>query len=385
MEIYLDNSATTMVAPEVREEMMAALGEDYGNPSSLHRKGSDAEMMLKKAKERVASPLKADPREIYFTSGGTEANNLALLGGARAKKRQGDHVIISAVEHPSVSAAAEELAREGFRVTRIGTDARGLVSPDKLEAALTPQTVLVSVMAVNNEVGAREPFEEIGKRVKAFDSRILFHVDAVQAYGKIRIVPKQCGIDLLTASGHKIHGPKGIGFLYIRDRVHIEPIIYGGEQQKGIRSGTENMPGIVGMGRAAQLAYERFDERIAGLYERKEYFQHALEGLEGVRINGPRERELSAPHIVSATFPGVRSEVMLHALEEKGIYASAGSACSSHKKAVSPTLHAIGLSDELASSTLRFSLSSYTRREELEAAAAAVGELLPLLRRFTRK
>ncbi len=385
MEIYLDNSATTMVAPEVREEMMAALGEDYGNPSSLHRKGSDAEMMLKKAKERVASPLKADPREIYFTSGGTEANNLALLGGARAKKRQGDHVIISAVEHPSVSAAAEELAREGFRVTRIGTDARGLVSPDELEAALTPQTVLVSVMAVNNEVGAREPFEEIGRRVKAFDSRILFHVDAVQAYGKIRIVPKQCGIDLLTASGHKIHGPKGIGFLYIRDRVHIEPIIYGGEQQKGIRSGTENMPGIVGMGRAAQLAYERFDERIAGLYELKEYFQHALESLDGVRINGPRERELSAPHIVSATFPGVRSEVLLHALEEKGIYASAGSACSSHKKAVSPTLHAIGLSDELASSTLRFSLSSYTQREELEAAAAAVGELLPLLRRFTRK
>lgn len=385
MEIYLDNSATTMVAPEVREEMMAALGEDYGNPSSLHRKGSDAEMMLKKAKERVASPLKADPREIYFTSGGTEANNLALLGGARAKKRQGDHVIISAVEHPSVSAAAEELAREGFRVTRIGTDARGLVSPDELEAALTPQTVLVSVMAVNNEVGAREPFEEIGRRVKAFDSRILFHVDAVQAYGKIRIVPKQCGIDLLTASGHKIHGPKGIGFLYIRDRVHIEPIIYGGEQQKGIRSGTENMPGIVGMGRAAQLAYERFDERIAGLYELKEYFQHVLEGLEGVRINGPRERELSAPHIVSATFPGVRSEVLLHALEDKGVYASAGSACSSHKKTVSPTLHAIGLSDELASSTLRFSLSSYTQREELEAAAAAVGELLPVLRRFTRK
>ena len=385
MEIYLDNSATTMVAPEVREEMMAALGEDYGNPSSLHRKGSDAEMLLKKAKERVASPLKADPREIYFTSGGTEANNLALLGGARAKKRQGDHVIISAVEHPSVSAAAEELAREGFRVTRIGTDARGLVSPDELEAALTPETVLVSVMAVNNEVGAREPFEEIGRRIKAFDSRILFHVDAVQAYGKIRIVPKQCGIDLLTASGHKIHGPKGIGFLYIRDRVHIEPIIYGGEQQKGIRSGTENMPGIVGMGRAAQLAYERFDERIAGLYELKEYFQHALEIMDGVRINGPRERELSAPHIVSATFPGIRSEVLLHALEDKGVYASAGSACSSHKKTVSPTLHAIGLSDELASSTLRFSLSSYTRREELEAAAAAVGELLPLLRRFTRK
>ena len=364
---------------------MAALGDAYGNPSSLHKKGSDAELMLKKAKERIARTLKAGAKEIYFTSGGTEANNLALLGGARARKRQGDHVIISAVEHPSVSAAADELAREGFRVTRIGTDARGLVSPDELEAALTPETVLVSVMGVNNEVGAREPFEEIGRRIKAFDSRILFHVDAVQAYGKVRIVPKQCGIDLLSASGHKIHGPKGIGFLYIRDRVRIEPIIYGGEQQKGIRSGTENMPGIVGMGRAAELAYENFDERTAALYELKEYLQSGLERLDNVRVNGPRERELSAPHIVSAAFTGIRSEVLLHALEEKGIYASAGSACSSRKKSVSPTLHAIGLSDELAGSTLRFSLSHYTRREELDTVLAALAELLPLLRRFTRK
>ena len=385
MEIYLDNSATTMVAPEVREEMMAALGDAYGNPSSLHRKGSDAELLLKKAKERIAAPLKADPKEIFFTSGGTEANNLALLGGARAKKREGNHVIISAVEHPSVSAAADELAREGFRVSRIGTDARGLVSADEVEAALTPETVLVSVMAVNNEVGAREPFEEIGKRIKACNSRILFHVDAVQAFGKIRLSPKRDGIDLLTASGHKIHGPKGIGFLFIRDKVRIEPIIYGGEQQKGIRSGTENMPGIVGFGKAAQLAYENFEARTAALYDLKEYFQKALETIDGVRVNGPRERELSAPHIVSASFPGVRSEVLLHALEDRGIYASAGSACSSHRKAVSPTLHAIGLSDELAGSTLRFSLSSYTTQEDLETAAAAIAELLPQLRRFTRK
>lgn len=385
MEIYLDNSATTMVAPEVRDEMMAALSDAYGNPSSLHKKGSDAELMLKKAKDRIARTLKADPKEIYFTSGGTEANNLALLGGARAKKRLGNHVIISAVEHPSVSAAADELAREGFRVTRLGTDARGLVSPDELEAALTPETVLVSVMGVNNEVGAREPIEEIGRRIRSYSDRILFHVDAVQAYGKLRLNPKKDGIDLLSASGHKIHGPKGIGFLYIRDKVRIEPIIYGGEQQKGIRSGTENMPGIVGMGRAAELAYENFDEKIAALYELKEFLQSGLEGLDNVRVNGPRERELSAPHIVSATFPGIRSEVLLHALEDKGIYASAGSACSSHKKAVSPTLHAIGLSDELAGSTLRFSLSHYTRREELEAVLAALGGLLPLLRRFTRK
>ena len=385
MEIYLDNSATTMVAPEVREEMMAALGEAYGNPSSLHRKGSDAELMLKKAKERIAQPLKADAREIYFTSGGTEANNLALLGGARAKKREGNHVIISAVEHPSVSAAADELSREGFQVTRLGTDKRGLVSPESLKAALTPETVLVSVMAVNNEVGAREPFEAFGKLIKDYNSRILFHVDAVQAYGKLRLNPKRDGIDLLSASGHKIHGPKGIGFLYIRDKVRIEPIIYGGEQQKGIRSGTENMPGIVGMGKAAELAYQHFDERISALYSLKEYLQEGLESLDLVRVNGPRERELSAPHIVSATFPGVRSEVLLHALEDRGIYASAGSACSSHKKTVSPTLHSIGLSDELAGSTLRFSLSSYSSREDADAVIKALAELLPQLRRFVRK
>ena len=383
MEIYLDNSATTMVAPEVREEMMAALGEAYGNPSSLHKKGSDAELMLKKAKERIAQPLKADVREIYFTSGGTEANNLALLGGARAKKREGNHVIISAVEHPSVSAAADELAREGFQVTRLGTDKRGLVSPESLKAALTPETVLVSVMAVNNEVGAREPFEAFGKLIKDYNSRILFHVDAVQAYGKLRLNPKRDGIDLLSASGHKIHGPKGIGFLYIRDKVRIEPIIYGGEQQKGIRSGTENMPGIVGMGKAAELAYQHFDERISALYSLKEYLQEGLESLDLVRVNGPRERELSAPHIVSATFPGVRSEVLLHALEDRGIYA--GSACSSHKKTVSPTLHSIGLSDELAGSTLRFSLSSYSSREDADAVIKALAELLPQLRRFVRK
>ena len=385
MEIYLDNSATTMVAPEVREEMMAALGEAYGNPSSLHKKGSDAELMLKKAKERIAQPLKADVREIYFTSGGTEANNLALLGGARAKKREGNHVIISAVEHPSVSAAADELAREGFQVTRLGTDKRGLVSPESLKAALTPETVLVSVMAVNNEVGAREPFEAFGKLIKDYNSRILFHVDAVQAYGKLRLNPKRDGIDLLSASGHKIHGPKGIGFLYIRDKVRIEPIIYGGEQQKGIRSGTENMPGIVGMGKAAELAYQHFDERISALYSLKEYLQEGLESLDLVRVNGPRERELSAPHIVSATCPGVRSEVLLHALEDRGIYASAGSACSSHKKTVSPTLHSIGLSDELAGSTLRFSLSSYSSREDADAVIKALAELLPQLRRFVRK
>ena len=385
MEIYLDNSATTMVAPEVRGEMLNALGEAYGNPSSLHRKGSDAERLAEHAREQAALPIKVDAKEIYFTSGGTEANNIALLGGARAKIRQGRHVIISAIEHPSVSAAADELEKEGFRITRLPVDAQGLIDPDVLSSALCPDTVLVSVMAVNNEVGAREPVEELARRVKAYDERILFHTDAVQAYGKVRIFPKKAGIDMMTASGHKIHGPKGIGFLYVRDRVHILPIMYGGEQQKGLRSGTENMPGIIGLGKAAELAYLDFDKRTAGIYDLKEFFRDGLDQLDGVRTNGPHARELSAPHIVSASFAGVRSEVLLHALEDSGIYASAGSACSSHKKTVSPTLHAIGLSDELAGSTLRFSLSSYTRKEELEETLQTLEELLPKLRRFTRR
>lgn len=385
MEVYLDNSATTMVGDAVREEMLLTLGKAYGNPSSLHKLGAEAEKLLKLARERAAAPIKAEGKEIYFTSGGTEANNLALIGGARAKAGQGKHVIVSSIEHPSIAAAADELEKEGFRITRLPVNARGLVLPETLHEALCPDTVFVSVMTVNNEIGSRQPVEELAELTKAYNSRILFHTDAVQGYGKVRIFPKKAGIDLMTVSGHKIHGPKGIGFLYVRDRVHILPIIYGGEQQKGLRSGTENMPGIVGIGKAAELVWQNFDEKISALYDKKEYLQKELEQIGGVRINGPRERECSAPHIVSATFDGVRSEVMLHALEEKGIYASAGSACSSHKKTVSPTLRAIGLSDEAADSTLRFSLSSYTTKEELEETVCLIRELLPQLRRFVRK
>ncbi len=385
MEIYLDNSATTMVAPEVREEILPLFTEVYGNPSSLHAKGSEAEQSLRTARKRIADSLGVQEKEIYFTSGGTESNNTALIGAAMAKKRRGRHIITTVFEHPSVGATCDYLEQEGFQVTRLGVDARGLVDPEELRQALREDTVLVSVMMVNNELGSRQPVEALGKLIKDFDPEIIFHVDAIQAYGKFRIRPKRCGIDLLSASGHKTHGPKGIGFLYVNEKVRILPLLHGGEQQKGLRSGTENMPGIVGLGKAAELAYRDLDRETEELYRLKEKLQQGFEALEGVSVNGPRDRDCSAPHIVSATFAGIRSEVLLHSLEDQDIFMSAGSACSSHKREMSASLKAIGLSRDAAGSTLRFSLSRYTTEEEIDTVLRVTGELLQTLRRFTRK
>ncbi len=385
MEIYLDNSATTQVAPAVREEMLASLGEEFGNPSSLHRKGSHAEEIVKLARRRIAETLKVNEKTIFFTSGGTESNNLALIGTARAVKRRGDHIIISSIEHPSVDATAAYLEDNGFSVTRLPVTQEGLVEPASLSAALTDRTVLVSVMMVNNEVGSRQPVEALSKITKQYNENIIFHVDAVQGYGKFRIYPQRMGIDLLSVSGHKIHGPKGIGFLYVGEKVRLQPLLHGGEQQMGLRSGTENVPGIVGIGKAAELVYTDAEQSWDRMYSLKERLQEGLGALENVTVNGPRSREQSAPHIVSATFHGVRSEVLLHALEDKGIYVSAGSACSSHHKGVSPTLAGIGLGKEAAGSTLRFSLCEWTTEEEIDRTVQIVSELLPVLRRFVRR
>ncbi len=383
--IYLDNSATTRVSGGVRDAMAATLGEAFGNPSSLHRMGSEAEIMLRGAAKAAAALLRASEKEILFTSGGTESNNEALIGAAMAQKRRGGHVIISSVEHPSVSAVGDYLETQGFSVTRLPVDREGLVRPEDLAAALRPETVLVSVMLVNNEVGSRQPVEELAAAVKAYREDILFHTDAVQGYGKTPLIPKKCGVDLLTASGHKIHGPKGVGILYVREGVRILPLLHGGEQQRGLRSGTENMPGIVGFGQAAKEVLAGFEEETGRLYRMKEELQRGLAELPGVTVNGPKERKKSAPHIVSATFEGVRSEVLLHALEDKEIYASAGSACSSHKRTPSATLTAVGLSPEQAGSTLRFSFGRFNRPEEVGEVLDALRELLPRLRRFVRK
>lgn len=383
MQAYLDNSATTVCEPGVVEKVVQMMSITYGNPSAMHNKGVEAENYIKEAKEIIAKTLKVQEKEIIFTSGGTESNNLAIMGCAAANHRMGKHLITTKIEHPSVGNVMKHMEEQGYEVTYLPVDENGIVKLEKLKEALRPDTMLVSVMYVNNEIGSVQPIEEIGKLVKANNPATLFHVDAIQGYGKYRIFPKKMGIDLLSVSGHKIHGPKGIGFLYCDAKVKIKPIIFGGGQQKDLRSGTENVPGIVGLGEAAKEIYTDFEEKISHLYEIKDYFVDEISKIEGTKINGLTGRE-SAPHVVSVSFPGIRSEVLLHSLEEREVYASAGSACSSNKPAVSGTLKAIHVPKEQLDSTLRFSFSVHTTKEEIDYCMEVLRGLLPMLRRYAR-
>lgn len=382
-EVYFDNSATTRAFDEVRDIVAETMTVDYGNTSSRHMKGVEAENYIKTAREEIAKTLKVKDKEILFTSGGTESNNLALIGTALANKRAGNHIITSCVEHASIYNTAAFLEELGFRVTYLPVDHNGHVSLDALREAICDDTILVSVMYVNNEIGAVEPIEEIAKIIKEKKPSAYFHVDAIQAYGKYMIRPKKQGIDLLSASGHKIHGPKGTGFLYIDEKVKIKPIIYGGGQQKGMRSGTENVPGVAALGEAAMEIYENFDEKIAHMYALKKYFIEEVTKIEGVTING-KTGEDSAPQIVSVTIQGVRSEVMLHSLEEKEVYVSAGSACSSNKPAPSKTLQGIGLKKADLEGTIRFSFCVNTTEAEIDYAIEQLKEIIPFRRKFTR-
>lgn len=384
MEAYLDNSATTRCYEEVRDIVVKTMMEDYGNPSSMHLKGVEAEKYVKEAAREIARTLKAQEKEIYFTSGGTESDNWALIGTAMANQRRGKHIITTVFEHAAISAPAAWLEEQGFEVTRIPVDSRGNLSMEELAAAIREDTILVSAMYVNNELGAVLPVEEIGALIKEKNPDTLFHADAIQAYGKYRIFPKKMKIDLLSVSSHKIHGPKGAGFLYIGEKVKIHPLILGGGQQKGMRSGTDNVPGIAGMGEAARIIYEHLEENTSRMRKLKEYFRGELEKIDNVEINGPVAGE-GAPHILNASFLGVRSEVLLHALEDQGIYVSAGSACSSHKRTGSPSLGAIGLSPERKESAVRFSFSEFTTKEELDYTLETLKSLLPMLRRYARR
>ncbi len=382
MEIYLDNSATTMVRPEVAKLMYEIMTKDYGNPSSMHIKGVQAERYLREAKEIFAGILKVSEKEIFFTSGGTEGDNMAIIGAALAGRRRGRHIITTVIEHPAVLESCAFLEKNGFEVTYLPVNAAGQVEPDTLKASLRDDTILVSVMYVNNEIGAIEPVSELGRIIKEYNKDILFHVDTVQAFGKFRIHPYKENIDMLTMSSHKIHGPKGVGAIFIKDKTKIQPIALGGGQQKGMRSGTENVPGIAGMAMAAKELYDKFDEDVNRLYELKEYFVREITGIEGATVNGLTGRD-SAPHVVSVSFGGItKSEVLLHALEDKGIYISSGSACSSNKPSLSSTLKAIGVKNDLLYATLRFSFSVFTTKEELEYTINAVKELLPVLRKY---
>lgn len=377
MEIYLDNSATTRCFPEVADLIHQILCEDYGNPSSMHHKGVEAESYVRDAKETLAKILKVNEKEILFTSGGTESDNIAIMGVAMANHRAGRHMITTKVEHPAILQTMKYMESQDFEVTYLDVDEKGRISLEQLEQAIRPDTILVSIMHTNNEIGTLQPIAQAGALIKRCNPNTLFHVDAVQGFGKARIYPKKMKIDLMSVSAHKIHGPKGVGFLYVGEKVKIKPIMYGGGQQEGMRSGTENVPGYAGMAKAAQMLYENLEEETDYLYDLRQYFVEQVQKIEGVFVNGAPGRE-GAPHIVSVTIPGVRAQVLLNELSANHhICVSAGSACSTHKPQPSATLLAIGLDKEQAVETLRFSFSVFTTRQEIETCLDALYSIVP--------
>ena len=382
VEIYLDNAATTKPHPAVVEAVTQALVTDYGNPSSLHGKGVAAERLLTSARDAVARTLGVDHEAIVFTSGGTEANNLAIHG--TLAHARGRHLVTTAVEHSSVKTPLQRLAKQGWSLTELPVDPAGRVSPSELQKALRPETALVSVMAVNNELGTIQPLDEIGQIVRqhnAVGGRVVFQVDAVQAWGKIPLHPMAWGVDLMSLSAHKIHGPKGVGVLYVRPGMQVTPRQVGGEQERGLRPGTENVPGIAGLGAAAQLLGAGA-EANAQVRELSDCLRSSIESISDARIN--TDRAASVPHILSATFRGVRGEMLLHRLAQEGVLVSTGSACHSHSVTPSHVLLAIGLSDVDAKSTIRFSLSRFTTESEVDATLRVLGTAVSELRALVR-
>ncbi len=387
-EIYFDNSATTKALPEVVEAMTDALQVRYGNPSSLHEKGLEAERLVKSVRRRVASFVGADDSEIHFTSGATEGNNLVIRGTVARLSRQGDHIVTTEIEHPSVVKTCERLEDEGFRVTWLPVSGEGRVSVEDLRNCLSEETVLVSIMAVNNEVGSLQPVEEIGLAVEKFRRRsgsaVVFHSDAVQLAGKMPLDVSRLRSDLVTFSAHKFHGPKGAAVLYVRDGVRLTPLMAGGEQEAGMRPGTENVPAIAGLGAAVE-AVER--EGIAEQGRRLRKLKRRLwEGIEArfddFAVNGPSTPEEGAPHILNVSFPGVKAEVLVHYLESEKIYVSTGSACSSRKPEPSRVLRALGVEREVAESGIRFSFGHFNTESEVERCLDVLEEGVSELRSF---
>lgn len=382
-EVYLDNSATTRVREEVAAVVLEAMTRQYGNPSSLHRKGIEAERLVQGAREIIARSLGVSSEEIYFTSGGTEANNLALKGAVLARSRRGKHIITTAIEHPSVLNTCAQLAEEGFRVTYLPVDKEGVIDPEELRSNLTPETILVSTMYINNEIGSVQPLDQIAAVLAGAGQDILWHVDAIQGYGKLPLKPRELGVHLVSISGHKLHAPKGTGALYVAGKVSLKPLFGGGEQEQGLRSGTENVPGIAGLGRAVELALAEQPGASARMKALKERLVAGLlERVPNARLNGPRD---GAPHIANISFPGVQGETLVHALEEVGIYVSTGSACSSRQSKPSHVLTALGLGREEISSAIRFSLAPCNEAEEIEYVLERLPRVVADLRLFQRR
>ena len=359
MQIYLDNSATTKPYKEVVEKMIFALENDYANPSSLHKKGLEVEKNIKKIREDIARTLGVKEKEIYFTSGGTESNN-SIIRGVLDKRK--NHIITTKIEHPSVLDTIKTLEKEGIEVTYLDVDSEGKIDINSLKSSIKENTILVSIMHVNNEVGSIQPISEIGKYLKTLKEKVYFHVDAVQSFGKINFKPSKYNIDFMSVSGHKIHGPKGIGFMYIKENSTPPPPPTGGGQEFGFRSGTENIPGIYGLGEAVRITNKNLDKNIQKINTLKNLLKsEILNNIENVKINSPED---GVCHILNVSFLGVKGEVLLHYLEQKDIYVSTGSACSSKKKG-SHVLNAMNLSKDEIEGTIRFSLSCFNTEEEI--------------------
>lgn len=374
MEIYLDNAATTKPRKEVVEAILKALEKEYGNPSSLHKKGLEVEREIKKARRIVARALGCEEQEIIFTSSGTEANNLAIRGIIDAYKKNRNHIITSVIEHKSVLNTFNLLEERGFDVTYLKVDKKGFICTEQLKDAINDNTILVSLMYVNNEVGSIQPIVEAGRIIKNINNRTLFHVDGVQAFGKIKFSLKDIEVDSFSISGHKIHGPKGIGALYIKKGTKVNPLLTGGNQEMGIRSGTENVPGIYGLGVAAKFVMDEQDKNIEYLKGLRNYFIDVFKSkIDGIYIISEKNDKF-APHIISISFPGVKSEIMLHSLEQDGIYVSSGSACSSKRKEYSHVLKALNIGGNLIDSSIRFSLSYTNTRDEIDYTVEKVKE-----------
>lgn len=381
-QIYLDNAATTRPFDQVVEAMVDCLTEKYGNPSSLHRMGIEAEQVVKSSRNIVAKALRAKPDEVFFTSGGTESNNTIIRGIARSYSNRGRHIISSKIEHPSVLRTLEDLAADGFSVTYLDTDGEGFVDMDQLESCIATDTILVSIIGVNNEIGTVQPLEAIGRIIKRKNPLTFFHVDGVQAFLKVPVEPAGMGIDLLSISGHKFHGPKGIGAVYCKKGISLRPWQTGGGQERGLRSGTENIPGIAGLGKAVEIYSERLIEYHSVMDGLKNMLRQGIESrIDDVRINTP-EGDKSAPHILSVSFKGVKGEVLLHSLEKHGIYVSTRSACSSKQSKISDVLSSIGLSSAEAEGTIRIGLCPFNTKQQIDIALDALAAEVEDLRRM---
>ena len=382
MEIYLDNSATTKPYKEVVDKMVEALTTDYANPSSLHRKGINVEKNIKSIRQDIARTMGAKDKEIYFTSGGTESNNSLIRGVANLYKKRKNHIISTEIEHPSVLNTLKDLEEDGFEVTYLKVGKDGKIDIEDLKKSIKPTTILVTIMHVNNEIGTIQPIEEIGKYLKSLKDKIYFHVDAVQSYGKLNFKPSKYNIDFMSVSGHKLHGPKGIGFMYIKENNRLKPILTGGGQEIGIRSGTENVPGIYGLGEAIKILNKDLNETIKKIQELKDLLKEEIvNNIDNIKINSPED---GVCHILNISFEDIKGEVLLHYLEQKGVYVSTGSACSSKKKG-SHVLNAIGLNPKEIDGAIRFSLSDLNTKEEIIEVVKILKESVSDLRMIIRR